>query len=102
MRELLPKSIADRCEFEIRDQIVSIRKIKPTEPCPCGAELDSTRVVKIARNTEPTPHYRESCGTCKRVSILGHNDWHTAMELNRLMRCAEFAKNNPDLYTKTK
>lgn len=92
MRQQLPKHILDRCEFSTRknDSTEYLVRIKPEEPCECGAELDDIRRTRIQKNVEPVPHWREYCYTCKLVSVLGAGDWQTASELNAKMRKMDF------------
>jgi hypothetical protein len=86
MRDI-PKQILDRCTFKKQvDGTEQIHKIKPIADCVCGRVLESTRYVRIRRTVEPHPHYREYCITCKLVSVLDHNDWKSANELNAEMR----------------
>ena len=93
MREI-PKEILDRCEFKNskQDSTLYLVKIKPEHPCECGLELDDIRRTRIQKTLEPAEHWREYCYTCKRVSILNQNDWHTAKELNAKMRKVIFSK----------
>ena len=94
MREL-PKEIAERIVLEPiskTDPTLRITKIRPLEPCACGAELDDTRVVRIQKNNSPFDHWREYCYTCKRVSLLDENNWKNTHELNQEMRCADFPR----------
>jgi hypothetical protein len=94
----MPKEIADRCTFKTTPQDFTprIHKIAPLQPCECGKELENTRLVRLQKNSEPQPHWREYCYTCKLVSVLNANDWKTAHELNAEMRLKAFdlQKNN--------
>ncbi len=95
MREI-PKEILDRCTFKPTghgDPIEKIHKIVPVDPCPCGATLDDIRLVRIQKNCEPHPHWREYCHTCKLVSILDANVWQPAQVLNAEMRQKNLLKN---------
>lgn len=88
----LPKEIAQRVVFETRDQIVSVKSIKPLEDCECGAELAETRVVKIALTEFPFPHIREYCSICRRHRHAG-GEWHSAVsDLNQTMRGKNYPK----------
>ena len=93
MRDI-PKDILDRCEFVvgIHDPTPYIKSIRPVDPCPCGEELKDIRRVRLAKTSEPVPHWREYCSTCKLVSIRGENNWMTAKDLNAIMRKADFSK----------
>jgi hypothetical protein len=53
-------------------------------------ELDEVRRVRIQRNQEPKPHYREYCHSCKLVSPAGENDWQLAKDLNAKMRLNQY------------
>jgi hypothetical protein len=93
MRDNIPKDILDRCTFKVdKDNNESISAIKPLEDCPCGRVLDNTRRVRLAKTKEPHPHYREYCHTCKLVSILYHNTWMPARELNNKLRTGEYSR----------
>jgi len=87
MRDI-PKDILDRCTFTVdrKDNTTKITNITPLDPCPCGRVLDGVRRVRLAKTREPRPHYREYCHTCKLVSILDHNKWQSAYELNAKLR----------------
>lgn len=87
----IPKEILCRLTFTSTkfDPTPHITQIVPVEPCPCGEPLTDTRIVRLSKNQEPVPHWREYCHTCRRVSILGENTWYDTRELNRKMRNQE-------------
>ena len=92
MRDNIPKEILDRCEFKSskQDSTEYLVRIKPIAPCECGKELEDTRRVRLAKTVEPRPHWREYCITCKLVSIYNENTWMKPVELNAIMRSADF------------
>ena len=93
MRDNIPKDILDRCTFKVdKDNNETISAIKPLEPCPCGRVLEDVRRVRLAKTKEPIPHYREYCITCKLVSVLDHNTWMPARELNNKLRTGEYSR----------
>ena len=91
MRDI-PKDILERCEFTtgIHDPTPYIKRIQPLDPCPCGKTLDDIRRVRLQKNSDPVPHWREYCYTCKLVSIYNENTWMKPVELNAIMRSADF------------
>ena len=88
----IPKEILSRLVFETpnkhNDHLnLRIKKVCATAPCEsCGMELDAERRVRLQRNQEPKPHWREYCYSCKLVSHGGTNDWQQTQELNAKMR----------------
>lgn len=88
----IPKEILDRLEFETPNihndhhnpRITKVQAIAPCESC--GLEIDEVRRVRIQRNQEPKPHWREYCYTCKLVSPAGEDDWQPTQQLNFKMR----------------
>lgn len=95
MREI-PKEIADRLTFETTsktDPTLYVTNVKPASPCDCGKILDKQRFVRIAKNVEPIPHWREYCHSCNRASVFGENSWHTSAELNLKLRALRAQKN---------
>ena len=84
----IPKHLQHRITIRTtkHDPVGRITEIVPLEPCECGEPLSDTRITRIARVYTPETHLRELCQTCHRVSILGKNDWKTALELNKEMR----------------
>ena len=92
----IPKEILERLEFEKPsaynlDHCLSVISVKAVDPCDsCGLELDEVRRVKIQRNQEPRPHWREYCYTCKLVSPLGEDDWQPTQQLNAKMRQKDY------------
>jgi hypothetical protein len=93
MRDRIPKSIADRCEFETRDSITTVTKIRPAGACECGEFTESVRVVKIHWPVDPYPHTRHYCYSCKRTSKDGCVWYAVARDLNDQMRAERAQKN---------
>lgn len=97
MKEI-PKEIFDRLEFENAtthndNHNLRITKVRAIAPCEsCGRQLDETRYVRIQKNEQPRPHWREYCYTCKLVSPLGEHDWQATQELNAKMRVCDYWK----------
>ena len=92
MKDRIPSEIADRCEFETKDEIVYVRRIRPVDPCECGETLTDTRILKINRTQFPFDHIREYCYICKRHRHSG-GAWHSSVtELNAEMRSAAYPK----------
>ena len=94
----IPEQILERLEFERATTqnlgvCLSVKSVKAIAPCEaCGVELDAVRRVRIQRNSEPKPHWREYCYTCKLVTVAGEGDWQEPQQLNAKMRQPDFFK----------
>ena len=63
-----------------------IKRIIPAAPCEaCGLELEDTRRTKLAKCSDPIPHWREYCYVCRQVSVAGENTFMPTAELNSIL-----------------
>lgn len=96
MRDRIPTEISDRCTFtntQYDQHNTRITAIKPIDPCPCGRKLEDIRRVRLQKMSEPKPHWREYCYTCRLVSLRDKNTWYSATDLNAIIRrSSDFSK----------
>lgn len=93
MKDRIPSEIAERCDFETRDQITTVTRIRPAGACECGQFTESVRVVKIHWPVDPYRHKRYYCYSCKRTSKDGCVWYAVAKDLNDQMRLERAQKN---------
>ena len=88
----IPEEIRSRLEFEERDELVYVKRIRPANPCECGESLEDTRVVKINQTDFPFPHIREYCYTCRKHRHSGGEWYSGTRDLNQAMRAISYPK----------